>query len=98
MHATIRTTRGDVILSGVTIHLQVVGVPMSPEAVVLNDVDDPRGIGYEEDWAEHGALRDTLPQELAVGCSRTWNVLTATEIQILKSPCLFTLANMSPRQ
>ena len=26
---------------------------------MLNDVDDPRGIGYEEDRAEHGALRDT---------------------------------------
>ena len=32
---------------------------MSPKAVVLNDVDDPRGIGYEEDRAQHGALRDT---------------------------------------
>ena len=26
---------------------------------MLNDVEDPGGIGYEEDRSEHGALRDT---------------------------------------
>ena len=50
---------GSIILSDMTIDLQVVSESVSPETLEFNDVDDLRGISYEQDRAEDRTLRDT---------------------------------------
>ena len=50
--------KGSDILSNVTIDL-VVGKSDSLETVVLDDLDDLRGISYEENRTEGGTSRDT---------------------------------------